>query len=454
MEELGYKSTWKVLNSKAFGIPQSRERVFVISIKNNQENNFDWDNLKTINCKPLKSFLHSINETDIKLWFTKDKLAKAIEKGYYKTTEWEFNDNGFCYLPLSGRQSDNKVGKNVTAPLQAHNNQTKVLIPLTNFKSANDIALNEVRTLCARDYKSPAQVLVSIYEIDKTKEYKMSDGSPRPIGKINKEGKVTIPISNVHSNNKIGVTTASTLTTSPNVKVLVPLEFEEYSNYWQFPRELDGKAKAIDNANGAYNRYWKDDKLIGTLPASKIQNILVPIKVNNFNDRGKTEINIENNYNQESRVYDSSNYKTFIDTLTTNLKSSKIAFPISLKNFNIQGRIKIPHQNYSQVDTVVNEDGITPTLTENHGWSQKVAKELDNELTIEFCIKNNIAIFNIENKLYAIRHLSHIEYWRLMGWQDEDINKVKLPKSKMYFLAGNAIVIQVLEAIFNELFKN
>lgn len=31
--EQGYKSYWKVLNSKDFGIPQSRERVFIVSIR-------------------------------------------------------------------------------------------------------------------------------------------------------------------------------------------------------------------------------------------------------------------------------------------------------------------------------------------------------------------------------------------------------------------------------------
>ena len=32
LEELGYKNWWKVLNSKDYGVPQNRERVFVVSI--------------------------------------------------------------------------------------------------------------------------------------------------------------------------------------------------------------------------------------------------------------------------------------------------------------------------------------------------------------------------------------------------------------------------------------
>lgn len=34
MEQLGYESYWQVLNSKDYGIPQNRERVFTISIRN------------------------------------------------------------------------------------------------------------------------------------------------------------------------------------------------------------------------------------------------------------------------------------------------------------------------------------------------------------------------------------------------------------------------------------
>ena len=33
LEELGYNNYWKVLNSKNFGVPQNRERVFCISIR-------------------------------------------------------------------------------------------------------------------------------------------------------------------------------------------------------------------------------------------------------------------------------------------------------------------------------------------------------------------------------------------------------------------------------------
>ncbi len=41
LSELGYTNYWKVLNAKNFGIPQNRERVFIVSVRNDiAQNNF------------------------------------------------------------------------------------------------------------------------------------------------------------------------------------------------------------------------------------------------------------------------------------------------------------------------------------------------------------------------------------------------------------------------------
>lgn len=51
-----------------------------------------------------------------------------------------------------------------------------------------------------------------------------------------------------------------------------------------------------------------------------------------------------------------------------------------------------------------------------------------------------------------IRNITPTEAYRLMGWDDKSIDKIKhLPKSKLYFTAGNSMVVQVMEAIFKEL---
>lgn len=59
------------------------------------------------------------------------------------------------------------------------------------------------------------------------------------------------------------------------------------------------------------------------------------------------------------------------------------------------------------------------------------------------------------------RYLTERECWRLMGFSDEDFEEVlkeyphkpKYRNATLYSLAGNSIVVQVLEAIFKELLK-
>src|SRR5690606_40896500 len=44
--------------------------------------------------------------------------------------------------------------------------------------------------------------------------------------------------------------------------------FKDYTNFYTFPRSSDGKL-----INGAYNRAWKQDKYVGTIPVNNIPKI-------------------------------------------------------------------------------------------------------------------------------------------------------------------------------------
>ena len=56
---------------------------------------------------------------------------------------------------------------------------------------------------------------------------------------------------------------------------------------------------------------------------------------------------------------------------------------------------------------------------------------------------------------YAIRKLTPLECWRLMGYSDEDFHKAEQTNSntQLYKQAGNGIVVDCLEAIFRQLFE-
>ena len=55
LNELGYVSSYKVLNSLDFGIPQTRNRVFTVSILNGKE--FNFDNLQTTPMEDINKFI-------------------------------------------------------------------------------------------------------------------------------------------------------------------------------------------------------------------------------------------------------------------------------------------------------------------------------------------------------------------------------------------------------------
>ena len=54
-----------------------------------------------------------------------------------------------------------------------------------------------------------------------------------------------------------------------------------------------------------------------------------------------------------------------------------------------------------------------------------------------------------------IRKLTPKECWRLMGFDDEDFYKAEAvnSNSQLYKQAGNSIVVDVIEKIYEELFK-
>lgn len=69
--------------------------------------------------------------------------------------------------------------------------------------------------------------------------------------------------------------------------------------------------------------------------------------------------------------------------------------------------------------------------------------------TIRATNDNNFALDNH----FRIRKLTPRECWRLMGWKDEQFDKIKgISNAQLYKQAGNGIVVNVLEAIFRQMF--
>lgn len=74
METLGYRNTYRVLNSQYFGVPQNRERIYVVSIRNDLQNDFSMDEVSVDyeNFKPVKGLLEGIETIDKSFFFDKE----------------------------------------------------------------------------------------------------------------------------------------------------------------------------------------------------------------------------------------------------------------------------------------------------------------------------------------------------------------------------------------------
>lgn len=78
IEELGYNNYWKVLNSKDYGVPQNRERVFAVSIRKD----IDDGEFKFPEKIPLERRLKDVLETNVdeKFYLKKELCDRFIEK--------------------------------------------------------------------------------------------------------------------------------------------------------------------------------------------------------------------------------------------------------------------------------------------------------------------------------------------------------------------------------------
>ena len=152
MEKLGYHSSYQVLNAKYFGVPQNRERVFTVSIRNDLNVDFKFP-------EP--------HELTIRL---KDVLEPQVDEKYYLSDE-----------------------------------QTKRL-KMTTYNSGSEKARvqdtdGEARTLCARDYKDPKCVRVGgLYD---------KDGSRHQAGSIYDPNGVCATLSTMQGGNQEPIIVAS-----------------------------------------------------------------------------------------------------------------------------------------------------------------------------------------------------------------------------------------------------
>lgn len=140
IESIGYNNYWKVLNAKNYGIPQNRERVFIVSIRKDVDTGdfsfpegFD-------NGLRLKDFLE--DEVDEKFYISNERVEKLISQ-----------------------LKDNKKGT-----LPQLNAEPKISCALSSREHRGQGWKDEAPTLCARDYKDAKVVAIPCLTPDRVEK--------------------------------------------------------------------------------------------------------------------------------------------------------------------------------------------------------------------------------------------------------------------------------------------
>ena len=108
MDKLGYNSYYKVLNSKHYGIPQNRERVFTISIRKDLGLNYEFP----VEIELTKKLKDVLEESVDEKYYLSDKLIAGL---IANTERQKAKGNGFTFETTDG----DCVAKTVTTRVGA-----------------------------------------------------------------------------------------------------------------------------------------------------------------------------------------------------------------------------------------------------------------------------------------------------------------------------------------------
>lgn len=193
-----------------------------------------------------------------------------------------------------------------------------------------------------------------------------------------------------------------------------------------------------------------------------------------YNEQGITEQQLEINKESTSNTITTvSKDNLVIEPINTEpdgtCRTNKAQFNKKVVDDGICPTITTRPEGFKTANLIVVDEKIKPSVAKNFEREKEnivtSKKEIyqaqcksgfqDNKIGLKLSPTiraNNNATHTLDNH-FRIRKLTERECWRLQGWKDEQFDKIKgISKSQLYKMAGNGIVINVLEAIFTNMF--
>ena len=178
MSELGYRNYGQVLNSKDYGIPQNRERVFTISIRKDLNQTFEFPQKQELKLK-LKDILE--DKVDEKYYLSEKMINYILDNNdTQKGTKWEgradndtLNSNIAHTLSVRGAGGSQRAGvsnfivDNENKQIKVKDLKSKInIVGKTKSGGERSFILGTdgiCNSLTATDYKQPKQILEENY---------------------------------------------------------------------------------------------------------------------------------------------------------------------------------------------------------------------------------------------------------------------------------------------------
>ena len=442
LDSIGYNTYYQVLNSKHFGIPQNRERIFALSIRKD----VDDGKFKFPEQIPLTTRL-------------KDILEKNVDEKYYLSSD--------------------KV-ESILANFIARQNEASGINlkdQATTFDGLTDVA----HTLMARDYKGFGnQSMTGVIEPNIE-----TVGNYMPSGH---EASRVVDANDIAPTVKENHRTVTAIVEPSIIKVgQVSNEDSQsgmvYDTNGLSPTICAGcHGYAIGNilvndepfivASRGRNPDNPSDRTTGSPTEQRLEA--------NMNGTTNTITTVaKDNYVMEPIIYDDYNSRVpqdqnAITTLTTNCGASavrngvKIIEPVVCEQRTDEGLRFFKDNVVGTLRTidacgdkrVINPDDMNPVRIGNiygeqfgTGYAGNVWDQDSVSPTIMTAQGGNRQPLVVDNVKWRIRKLTPKECWRLMGFSDKDCDRASkyVSDSALYKQAGNSIVTSCLVAIFYSL---
>ena len=229
LSELGYTNYWKVLNAKNFGIPQSRERVFIVSVRNDiAQNNFCFPQEIPL-LRKLKDLLE--DNVDEKYYLSENAIGRLIKKNNRLIRNLENPDVSSCliagYYKVDGRNNQYISDNNVQRITGIYDSENKTHQAGSIY---NPIGISP--TLTTMSSGGNKQPFILVHEGTKKGYTEAREGDSINIAYPN----------NISKRGRVGKNVSQTILTSPNIAVL------ENSKEFSQPKVQD----RIYDSNGIY----------------------------------------------------------------------------------------------------------------------------------------------------------------------------------------------------------